>query len=102
MVMEVLMDKVRRWEFDFVDVLDYKFLFSCEEGEFFEIFMSYFYLLFRFSEIKLVLICDDLDVLYEDVCKYYIFWVVKFNLWREFLYEKENDTETAYDRDYRR
>lgn len=100
--MEVLTDKARRREFDSVDAPDYKFPSSCEEGEFFETFMPHFHLLSRFSETKPVPICDDPDAPYEDVRKHYIFWAAKFNSWREFPHEKENDTETAHDRDHRR
>ena len=47
-------------------------------------------------------ICDDPDAEWEEVRKHYIFWAAKFKSWREFPHEKENDTETAHDRDHRR
>ena len=100
--MEVLTDKNRRREFDSVDAPDFDFPSSCEDGEFFETFMPHFQLLSRFSETKPVPICDDPNAEWEEVRKHYIFWAAKFKSWREFPHEKENDTETAHDRDHRR
>lgn len=100
--MEVLTDKNRRREFDSVDAPEYNFPTECEDGDFFATFMPSFHLLARFSETKPVPICDDPDAEWDEVRKHYIFWAAKFSSWREFPHEKENDTETAHDRDHRR
>ena len=100
--METLTDKNRRREFDSVDAPDFDFPSECKEGEFFETFMPHFHLLERFSETQPVPICDDPDASAEDVRKHYIFWGAKFKSWREFPHEKEDDVETAHDRNHRR
>lgn len=98
---EILMDPVKRRNFDSLDEFDDSIPSDCSADDFFKVFGPVFQRNGRWSAIQPCLMPGDWTTPMEEVDKFYDFWF-GFKSWREFPNEDEHDLETAESREHKR
>lgn len=98
---EVLMDPVKRRNFDSTDEFDDYVPSECSLEDFFKVFGPVFMRNGRWSQNQPAMMPGDMDTPIVDVDNFYDFWFA-FKSWREFPNEDEFDLESAESREHKR
>ncbi|KAM5434639.1 Zuotin [Microsporum ferrugineum] len=99
---EILLDPVRRRQFDSVDsAADVEPPHPKKKGDFFKLWDPFFKAEARFSKIQPVPMIGDENSTKEEVETFYNFWY-NFDSWRSFEYEDEDVPDDNENRDHKR